>query len=109
MAKNIGGNINVTDEADVLGAISVDSTTSATLLSAQVNPEVARVKVVVHNDGNQALWVKLQAAFIDNDKKGIRVPAGEGAVIIEGSDIYTGEISGIMDSGGARNVFVTWF
>lgn len=110
MTATIGTSTNLNNVGAVLSAISVDSTTSTTLLTAQTIPgEAPRIKVFITNNGNHALWVKLQPAATDNDKKGIRIAAGETMVLLEGSDIYFGEISAIMNSGGARDVFVSWF
>ncbi len=106
MAKTIGKNINTTDTANVLSPISVDSTTSVTLLAAQVEGDDERIKVIVTNNGNKTLWVKPQAAAIDNDKKGERVAPGESRLILEQGDNYSDEISAIFDSGGAKDVIV---
>ena len=109
MVANVGKNISVNTTSNMLDPISIGSTVSVTLVPAQLITEETRIKVIVYNDGNQDLWVKLQLASTDNDKKGILVEAGERYTLIEGSDIYTGEISAIMDSGGVRDVYVTWF
>ena len=110
MVATIGTSTNLNNEANILSAISVGSSTSVVLIPAQSIPgEPPRIKVTIYNDGPQGLWVKSQPASDDNDKKGFFIEGGEKETFLEGSDIYTGEISAIMDSGGARNVFVTWF
>lgn len=110
MTATIGTSTNLNTEAVVLDAISVDSTTAVTLLTALGIPfEPPRIKVVVYNSGNRDLWVRFYPASDDNLKRGVVVRSGETQTVLEGSDIYTGEISAIMDSGGARDVFVTWF
>lgn len=110
MTATIGTSTNINTTANILSAISVDSTTSITLLLAQNIPsEAPRIKVIIYNDGNFDLWVKFQPASTDNDKKGFRIEGGMTETILMGSDIYTGEISGIFDSGSNRDVFLTWF
>ena len=106
--KRIGKNTNETGEA-VTNVVSVDSTTTATLLPALVFTDRPYMEVNVTNDGNKALWVKKQAASVDNDKKGVRVIPGETAPIIKQGEVYRGEISAIFDSGGSRDVIVEWF
>lgn len=110
MTATIGTSTNKNTSADVLSAISVDATTAVTLLTTLVVPfEPPRIKVVVYNSGNRNLWVRFYPAADDNLKRGIVVKPGENSTIMQGSDIYTGGISGIMDSGGARDVYVTWY
>ena len=110
MTATIGTSTNTNNTADVLAAIGVDSTTAVTLLSALDTPrDPPRIKVIIHNFGNRDLWVRFYPSSDDNIKRGVVVAGGETRTVLEGSDIYTGEISAIMDSGGARDVFVTWF
>lgn len=110
MTATIGTSTNINTASSQLPAISVDSTTAATLLAAQtLPPDPPRIKVEVYNSGNRDLWVRFYPAATDNLKRETVVKAGESKVVLEGSDIYVGEISAIMQSGGARDVFVTWF
>ena len=110
MTATIGTSTNKNTVGNVLPAISVDSTTAVTLLNElNLQLELPYISVEVVNRGNRDLWVRFYAAATDNIKRGKVVKAGESKVIIDGSDIYTGEISAIMDSGGARDVFVTWY
>lgn len=110
MTATIGTSTNINTAANVLSAISVDSTTAVTLLASQSIPgEPPRIKVIIYNDGIFDLWIRLFDAATSNDKEGFIVPAGETLTILEGSDIYTGEISAIFDAGSSRDVYVTWF
>ena len=110
MTATIGTSTNKNSLANVLSAISVDSTTAVTLLAALDLPlELPYISVEIVNRGNRDLWVRYYPASDDNIKRGKVVKAGESKAIIDGSDIFTGELSAIMDSGIARDVFVTWY
>ena len=110
MTATIGTSTNVNTEGENSSPISVGSTTAVTLIAAQVFPaDAPRIKVWVYNDGNRLLWVRLYPASDDNIARGIPIEPGERIVLMEKSDIYTGEISAIMASGGARDVYVTWY
>ncbi len=110
MTATIGTSTNKNTEAEVLAAIVVGAATAVNILSAQTIPtDVPRIKVIIHNDGVRDLWVRFYPAATDNIKKGFIVPGGETETVLDGSDIYTGEISAIVDSGAGSNVYVTWF
>lgn len=106
MAKSIGQNFNKTDTATI-DVVSVGSILSTTLVAEQTNGDMPYFSIWIYNSGNQELWIKFQAASVDNDKKGILLMPGETRCILEFPRNYTGEISGIMDSGAARDVHVT--
>ena len=105
MAKSIGENINTTDTASNPDPISVDSTTSTKLLDAVTSAEALTIRAMITNWGNKTLWVKRQAATEDNDVNGEAWFAGETKEVIQDGD-YSGEVSGIMESGGAKDVYV---
>ena len=98
--------VNTNDEAKIGSAITITSGVSVKIADANLN----RIAFSVHTDGdNQAVWIKLQPASIDNDKKGIWVEAKIGALnfwTMPSDNIYTGEISAIAN-GGNVNVFTT--
>ena len=106
MAKNIGANINITDEATISGAIALNATTSTVIAAANPN----RIFFYVTNNGSSdAVWIKLQAATTDNDKKGIWIEKKEVAESfwqMPTDNIYTGEISAIANTNGP-NVYIT--
>ena len=108
MGRQTGKNINMNDSATT-DVVSVGSSSAVTLLLADTSPSNPTREVTVTNDGNKALWVRKYPAATDNNKVGVRVPAGESKKVVENSEIYYGEISGIMDSGGAKNVIVEYF
>jgi len=101
MAKTIGRNLNVTDTATLSNAIGLNSTTSTKIADALSN----RIVFILSNPSTKNIWVKLQAASVDNDKKGIFIPRN-GYWEMPTDNIYTGEISAIADN-GAPNVYVT--
>ncbi len=99
MAKRIGRNINTDDEATVSSGITLNSTTSTVISVADPN----RLFFFVDNNfSDKASWIKLQAASVDNDKKGIFLnekEKGKTSWAMPPDNIYTGEISAIADSG----------
>ena len=110
-APNITGNLNTHDEATLSDAITVGGTS---VVIAEANPN--RLFFHVHNfDGNEAIWIKLQAASVDNDKKGIFIEKNgaeeESAAArsfweMATDNVYTGEISAIAVS-GTPTVYIT--
>ena len=105
--KVIGKNINVTDTANSV-VVSVGSGSAVTLLAAQLPADENYIEVIVTNNGNRALWVRRRPAAADNNLDGRRMPPGETVRLITDSDLYTGEISAIFESGPAKDVIVEW-
>ncbi|MEE8289577.1 MAG: hypothetical protein V3R25_09210 [Nitrosomonadaceae bacterium] len=99
MTKITGRNKSTSDEADVGTGVTLNSTTSVVIAAANAD------RTFFHVDGNfseKASWIKLQAASIDDDKKGIWLnekEKGGTSWTMPVDNIYTGEISGIADSG----------
>ena len=94
MAKEIGRNTNTTDESTLSDAIACNATTSTTIQAANED----RIFFAASNPGNKDGWIKLQAASVDNDKKGIFLPRN-GYWEMPTDNFYTGEISFIAVSG----------
>lgn len=66
MSKQLGRNQNLTDESIISDGITLNAST--TTLIAPANPK--RIAFHVNSDGsNQAAWIKLQAASVDDDKR----------------------------------------
>jgi len=86
--------------ATLSSAISIDDATSSTLVATNANRKYVAITVRLKDT-----WVKLQAASVDNDKKGIYV-AEDHTYELPTDNIYTGEISGIGDQGDA-DIYVT--
>ena len=102
MAKTIGRNTNVNDAATLPVAFSVTTTLSLKISESNAS----RIFFCVNNNGSSdAIWIKLQAASVDNDKKGIYVEAGK-SWIMTPDNIYTGEISSISDN-TTTDVYIT--
>ena len=112
MAKKIGTSTNTNPEAFALDPIECDKDFAVTLLPAQnVLPdgeELPRIAVWVHNDDKEDLWVRFYPASVDDEKKGLLVEGGKSMKVMDNSDIYTGEISGIMEK-GKGDIYVTWY
>lgn len=111
MTATIGTATNTNTTAFDLAPISVGSSAAVTLLPGLNTPvEPPRIKVKVYHNGDAILWVRRYPASQDNDKVGADpVLPGIPTALEVGSDIYTGEISAIMDSGSNVDVYVTWY
>ena len=95
MTNKLGRNIN-TNDAAVLSSIALNDTTSTKIADAKISPP--RLVFTVTNNSVKDIWLKLQAAATDNDKKGIFMPKGS-YWEMPTDNIYSGEISAIADSG----------
>lgn len=102
----IGRNTNTNSTANVLAGIVLNATTSTTVLAANPN----RIAFHINNDDATAgCWIKLQAASVDNDKKGIflgKKAEPDGRWDMSPDNIYTGEVSAIAVS-GTPSVYIT--
>ncbi len=105
MTKFTGKNTNQNTEALTI-TISVDSTTAVTAAAALADTDLPHSKVTIVNNGNKTLWAREYPAADDNLKRGERVAPGDNLNIVRDSEVYSGEISVIFESGGARDVFV---
>jgi len=109
MTMHRGRNFNTNDVAAVT-SVDLNSTTATKI--ADVNAD--RLTFHVNsNDENNAVWIKLQAASVDNDKKGIFLArniaaAGPGRSLYDmpTDNVYTGEISAISEA-GTPTVYIT--
>ena len=106
MTQIIGRNRNTNDEADVPDPIVLNITTSVVIAAA--NPK--RTFIRIDNDSNDhGVWVKLQAASVDNTMKGIYLSKKQFGVTFweMGFDnIYTGEICAVSET-GTPQVYIT--
>ena len=91
MTKIIGRTQNTNDIANI-SIVSLNTATSTKILDANSR----RIVVIISNAGDADVWIKLQPAATDNDKKGIFIAAG-GCRQLPLDNPYTGEISGIAD------------
>lgn len=105
MAKSVGANTNTSDEV-TNSTVSVDSITAVTLIpAATIKNPYARVSI--YNSGNKVLWLRFYPASQDNNKVGERLLPGA-ETVLELPNMPVTEISGIMNSGGANNVYVQY-
>lgn len=88
--------------ASLSSAITLNGTTSTTVLVANED----RLNIVFSNPSNQSVWLKQQAASVDDDKKGIFVFARSNYESPP-TTTYTGEYSAIVDTGASADVNVT--
>ncbi len=106
MVIRIDRNRNTNDAATVAMPITVNATTSTTI--AVANDE--RIYVEINNNSaTKEIWIKLQAASVDNDKKGIflnKKGSPPASWEMPTDNIYSGEISAMADS-GTSTVYIT--
>lgn len=106
MAQIIGRNRNTNDTATLSSAITLNATTSVLVAAANTSRTFIRID---GNSSNQGIWIKLQAASVDNDKKGIFIQANTIGISfweMPSDNIYTGEICAVADANGPE-VYVT--
>jgi len=106
MSQTIGRNRNVNDTATISDAITLNNTTSTVIAVANPNRTFF---YVTNNGAADAIWIKLQAASVDNDAKGIWIQkkeVSESFWQMPDDNIYTGEISAIAESNNPE-IFVT--
>ncbi|MCK5216597.1 MAG: hypothetical protein KAJ93_02350 [Methanosarcinales archaeon] len=100
--------VRLSDSANVPEPILLNSSTSTVI--AEANPDRKYFHVSSSGTPNE-VWIKLQPASVDDDKKGIFLVAsvgGDGSWEMPSNSIYTGEISAIAGSNGPT-VSVTEF
>ena len=90
---------NTNDVAIVSVGVTLNTATSVIIAAANPN----RVFFHVNSDfPDKACWIKLQAATVDNVKKGIFLNEKEKGITqweMPSDNIYTGEISAIAEDG----------
>lgn len=103
MAKNkmIERTLN-TSPVSVQGSVSVGSSTAVTLVAENSK----RIYLSISNPTNKTVWIKFQESGVDNIKTGEFVLPG-GRWRMDVNTLYTGEVSVIMDSGGANTIHFT--
>lgn len=101
-AKNVGRTFNRSDEASQ-GTVALNSATAVTVAVANAT----RISFRFDNPSNQGVWLKLQAASIDNVKTGIFVEKGE-PWPMDRDNPYTGEISAIAAFGNPSVTFTEY-
>jgi len=106
--KTIGQTTGHTDTAQLISdKIDCNDSTSTTVLAAEVvsegqQPQRLRISIAVRAKN---VWIKEQAASVDDDQKGIFVKKDQ-TVTWTADGMYFGEISAIGDNGTAE-LYVT--
>jgi len=104
MALMIGKNRNINDAATI-AVYTLNATTSTIIKTAGES----FIYFQVTNISNRDVYIKLQAASVDNDAKGILILSGGGSWEMQMDNIYTGEISAITAAGNGKDVHVTQY
>jgi hypothetical protein len=102
MVQSTGRNANKNDTATMSDAIVINKTTSTTLSVANAD----RTYLLICNTSSKKVWVKLQAASVDNDKKGIFLKKETFWEMVT-DNVYTGEVSAIGDNDDNLDIYVT--
>ena len=104
MATVNSGRINSSDES-VIQDYSIDAGVSTTIKTAGND----FIFWSVTNNSNREIWIKLQAASVDNDAKGIRIQRNGGYWEMPPDNIYTGEISAQSNQGNNKEIFTNQY
>lgn len=104
MATLYGGNKNLNNTAIIDAGVSCNSATSTTLVTTSADT----IRVIMTNSGNQDAFIKLQAASVDNLKKGFILYKNSTADILLSPNMYTGEISAITKA-NITKIYTTVF
>lgn len=102
MTRKIGRNVNTNDAATLSDKIDVDITPATTVLVA--NAKRISYSITVRK---KDAWIKLQAASVDNDQKGIFIKKDQTLESIP-DNMYTGEISAVGKDNNSE-IYVTEF
>lgn len=102
MTLKIGRNVNTNDTATLSDKIDVDITPATTILAANAKRMFCSITV-----RKKAAWIKLQAASVDNDQKGIFIERDQTWESIP-DNVYIGEISAVGKDNNSE-IYVTEF
>lgn len=92
MAKGIRRQVNFSDTAVLSDPIQLNASTSTMIADSNMG----RIFFRIDNSSNNAIWIKLQAASVDDIKKGIFIGARSWWQMPV-DNMYSGEISAIAD------------
>lgn len=93
---------NSNNEA-ALTSVALNASTSIKIADACTNG--CRVFLAISNKSSQDVWIKLQPASTDNDKKGIFLPK-KSYWEMPIDNIYIGEVSSISET-GTPTIYIT--
>lgn len=94
MSKTIGRNVNKTDVGGDKSPVTLNSSTATKILDANDD----RISYTISNPNSQDVWIKEQAATVDNLKQG-KILFKRSVYESPTDNIYTGEVSAISVSG----------
>ena len=83
-----------TNDTATITPIALNASTSVKILDAGTE----KVNVIFTNQSNFDIWIKFQAASVDDDKKGIILMNGTNISLVFGNGFYTGEVSAIAQT-----------
>jgi hypothetical protein len=106
MTQNTGQSFNSNDIAITPDPILIGSITAVTVKPA-TDLEQPHQEFMVHNAGNQTLWLRKYAAIVDNTKKGEPILPGEKKTFSL-PNMVTSEWSAIFSTGGGRDVYTQY-
>ena len=112
MTKRIEDLVNISDTGNDLAPISCNATTATKILDSfdlfSIEPNL---KIEIFNSANKLLWVKTQAASVDNNKRGIGVGPGTQRILYAVDAMTSEELSAIYEEapfGGSGLVYVSF-
>ena len=100
MTRMTGKNININEASAVLGSgVEAGTGTSIALVTLTKDDSL----LILTNDSNQDAWIKMQAAVVDNEKKGFILYKGTTTELnLDASTRFVGEISIIAANGNTK-------
>jgi len=107
MAKTIGTNLNFTDISQDDSGVLLNSNTATKIVDAIALPDQLFTNLTISNPSSQDVWIKFQAATVDNDKKG-KILFKRSTYERPPLDVYHGEISAIAVN-GSPTIFVSQY
>ena len=72
MTQRVGKSTNFNDSPIINAGVTINASTSTALLTLTQQDSL----LILTNDGNQDAWVKMQAASVDNNKRGFLLYKG---------------------------------
>ncbi len=99
MTQMIGKNTNINTAAVIGAGVTATASTSSTLVTLTKDDSI----LILTNDSNQDAWVKMQAASVDNVKKGFLLYKGTTTELnLDASTRFVGEVSIIAANGNTK-------
>jgi len=103
MAQKILSRRDTTDTATTT-IISLNSSTATKIVDAGTQ----KLQLIICNPGNQPIFIKMQAASVDNLKEGLFLGGKSNLPLVLGQGFYTGEVSAMSNAGPADVTIVRY-